>query len=381
MTSYHRFPILAIAAILIAGCGANTATSAPTASLAAGEPSAGPTSPAASQSNTFPAPPTRRPNAACEALDEESWRPSADFDVWTPLGGSYLGLDVTRMSSISNPDEIVQFDAGDPYLDDPIRIVGGWQISLVPEIDYDQVDEVQIALVAASAVLQVAGRDPIRMHGIVGMDPETDKAGFLFNVPDVRGSAVIDFAVEWSDACRTFRAERAWGFEMVRAAYAARCPTDHEGFAAHWAGLEEPPLSAGGVPVALFRSSTFGTWTPYAVSAQGNVGFAHWDPEAAFAVGSAGGMVRVGDGNPDLKLELLSTEFFRRRDVIEWIDGGDWPGRDLIVFRSTSDPYPDGHFELLLPADPGGYVASFYFQWETPCASGDGVGAVGVQVE
>ena len=80
-------------------------------------------------------------------------------------------------------------------------------------------------------------------------------------------------------------------------------------------------------------------------------------------------------------LESLSTEFFRRGDIVDWIDGGDWPSRERIAFRSTADPYADGHLDLLLPSDPGRYVASFSFQWATPCASGDGVGAVSIHVE
>ena len=379
VTGHSRLPILAIAAILIAGCGATAPSSGPTALTAPESLSAHTTPPPATPPATLPDP-TPTTNSSCPGLQPDMGIPSADFDVWTPIGGFFLGLDVTRVSPNSDPGQAILLEGGKPYLDDPIRLVGGWQIGLDPGIDYDESGEVSITLLGAIATVHVDGRRPIRMNGVVGTLPKTKRPGFLFDVPDVK-AAVIDFTVEWSDTCFTYVAEKAWGVQMVRAAFADRCPSDQEEFTTHWAALEEPPIKAGGIPMPLYRSSTLGLWTQYAVSAQGNVGFAHWDPASDAAIGIAGGTVRVGDGNVDLRLASFSTEFFRRGDIVDWIKNDEWPGRELIVFRSTADPYPDGHFEILLPGYPGRYVASFYFQWESPCASGDGVAAVSINVE
>jgi hypothetical protein len=378
VTGFHRLSILAIAALLAAGCGANTPISAPSATITVGGPTAAPSPPATPLATVAVSAPS--PGVICEPLTEDSWPPSADFSLRIPFGYENVFLDVTRVSSIARPDEFVEFEANEPYLEEPGRLVGGWHVSLFPESDDDEPD-VSISLIAASAVVRISGGGPIQMDATIGTDSELGVPVFLFNVPDVRGSAVIDFKVEWADACYTYLAEGPAAFEMIRAAFAARCPSSHRGFAAYWTELGEPPPTAGGVSVVLSASSTLGLWSGYAVSAQGNVGYAHWDPESPNAVGEAGGTIRVGDGNPDLVFDSLSTEFYRRGDIVDWLEGGDFPKRDRIVFRATADPFPDGHLDLLLPNKPGRYVASLSYLWGSPCARGDGVGAVGVDIE
>jgi hypothetical protein len=374
VTGLRRTRIFAIAALLAAGCGANPPSATPSATARTND-TAAPTSPVATPAPTVLAPTAS--DSGCPTLTPDTWTPSADFRLETPIGGDFLGLDVTRVTSNRNPAESAEFEAREPYLEEPGRLVGKWEIGVRPDIDYDEPIDVPITLIAANAELRIGGRDPVPMGGRVAADGHA----FLFDMPNVNGSVVIEYNVEWSDACFVYRAEGAGAYEMVRAADAARCPTSHKSFATHWAELNQPPVRVAGVAVQLSRTSTSGKWTPYAVSAQGIVGYAQWDPAMATVVGPARGTVRVGDGNADLDLLFLATDFYRREDIVDYFDPEGRPGRTRVVFHSRAEPYADGHFELLLPPDPGHFVASFYFFYETPCASGDGVGAVAIDVE
>lgn len=366
VTGFRRLSIIAIAALLAAGCGANTPTDGSTPSPAASIPSAAPT-PYATPIAVVTAQPTSR----CAPLSE-AYEPNDDFEVASPLGGHYLAMDFTRVSSNDNPDEFVEFEAGAPYLDEPGRLVGGWQIGVYPGIDYEPVDE-PIVLIAAEAVLRVPGRDGIPMEGSVAPDGKS----FLFDLPDAKGSVVIDFIAEFSDACFTYRAEGAGAFEMVRAAQAAGCPTGHKGFAEHWAALGDDQLQVGDVGVEIINHQISGLWTPYFVAAQGGSALGSWDSAAPSATGEVGGIIRVAPTHPDLRINALSATYHRRGAVLDARPGDDPPR----VFAATADPYPDGHLDLLVPSEPGRYVAALGVDWTSPCAYGGAFGGVSIDVE
>jgi hypothetical protein len=372
----RRFPIIAIAALLAAGCGANTPTAAPSPAGSLPEPPSAPSS-APTHLRTFPAP-SPTPHDGCESLAGRTWRPSADFSLRIPLGYENVDLDVTRIAAIADPDELVEFEPNEPYLDEPAPLVGGWNVSLIPNIDDDEPVDAPVSLVAATAVLRVDGRAPIRMDGVLATDEELEKPVAQFELPDVKGDVVIEFRVEWSDECYQYLAEGPAAFRMVRAAYAEHCPDGHKGVAAHWAEMQEPPVTVGGVAMPLVRSITYGKWTRYATFVDPVIGWMHWDPANGTATGPAGATLPVVMGNADLELETLRVEYYRRSAIVEALDTSH-SNRGDVLFRASADPYPDGHFELLLPNRPGRYVASVHFDYETPCLSGDGAGGVAIE--
>jgi len=282
-------------------------------------------------------------------------------------------MDVTHVRANADMADVVEFKRREPYLGEPIRLVGGSQISLVP--DDDDFGDISISLGAASAALRVEGRNPMQMDGTVGTDPESNEPLFRFDVPDVKGSAVIEFNVDYSDDCFTYHAEGAWAFEMVRAAFGAACPTDSEGFVTHWAAMGEPPIDVGGVGVDLSPDEMIGLWNPGAIGVQGNSPLSHWDADADSSVVDSGGVVSLRSRNPDLRIVTMSATFYRRGAVVN--GGGDPPQ----VFVATADPFPDGHLDLLVPADPGRYVVGLVVRWETPCLRGGAVGAQSIDVE
>lgn len=293
--------------------------------------------------------------------------PNDDFEVATPLGGSFLAVDFTRITSNADPSAFVAFEAGEPYLDEPGRLVGKWEIDVHPGIDYP------ITLRAAQAVLRLEGRDSISMDGTVAADGRS----FRFNVPNESGNGRIDFIVELSDACFTYRAEGAWAFAMVRASHAAGCPADHEAMAEHFASLGEPPLQVGDLGFDLVPHEIIGLWTPYGVASQGGGGLATWDPDGAAASGQAGGVLRLAPTSSDLAISSFSASYYRRGAVLEYRLGDDL----RRVFAATAEPYPDGHLDLLLPSEPGRYVADLRFRFETPCAYGGASAGVSIDVE
>jgi hypothetical protein len=77
----------------------------------------------------------------------------------------------------------------------------------------------------------------------------------------------------------------------------------------------------------------------------------------------------------DLTPISLFAQFHRRAAVVAH------GALAASVFSSTADPYPDGRFDLLVPSNPGRYVASLHYVSETPCAHVGAVGAVSIDVE
>jgi hypothetical protein len=137
VTGYHRLPILAIAALVAAGCGANPSTSAPTA-ITTGEPTSGatsaiPTVPATTPSPTFGA------EAPCEVLGLEitpDFAPGAIDANLGPMG--HIALSTERAVSVADPSIVWPggYDYGDS-LPDVIRLRGGGEIEMNLELGYD----------------------------------------------------------------------------------------------------------------------------------------------------------------------------------------------------------------------------------------------------
>ena len=124
MTGFHRLSIIAITVLLAAGCGANTPTDGSTASPV-NTPSSAPTASGAPYATPITVV-TAQPTSRCAPLSESTYQPNDDFNVASPLGGHYLAMDFTRVSSNDNPAEFVEFEAGAPYLDEPGRLGVDW---------------------------------------------------------------------------------------------------------------------------------------------------------------------------------------------------------------------------------------------------------------
>jgi hypothetical protein len=376
VTGLQRFSIIAIAATLAAGCGSTPSTPGPSALPSAStelSPSPAPTSAPGSPTELDPTP-EASPDASCPAPDRNAPLPSPHFTVWTPVGGYFLSLAVTRVSSIDDSSQFVDVEVREPvYLDDPVRLVGGSTVGLDPDDDMGS----SITLVAARATLRTGGGERVAMEGAVGTVPKTGRPGFLFDVPDVTATSG-KFTAEWSDGCFVYRAERVWGLRMVLAAEAAGCPGGHKGYVRHWSDMGEPPVFVGDVGVELARIETVGFWVPYAVSSQGNTGLTSWSPSNSSASASPGSVIAVVPASDDLTPVSLFAQFYRRTAVERWLAGGEMPDD---VFSSAADPYPDRRFDLLVPRKPGRYVASLHYVSETPCAHVGAVGAVSIDVE
>jgi hypothetical protein len=383
VTGFHRLPIIAMAALLAAGCGASPASPSVAASTvaAASTPESSPAATAAPVPST-PAD-TSGPDPACESLGlaiTPTFSPGA-IDAYLGPKHQHIALSTERAASVSDPGVVWPggYDYGDG-LPDVIYLRGGGEVAINLELDYDFEFDWPLQVTEISAVLRIPGEG--RQTLTTRIVESTDPAGtVIVTLPDLTARGTLTLEVEASDRCLTYASIGVGQVQIGRAALVDSCPTGHKGFAAHWVEAANPPITAGGAPLALSPSSTLGLWSTYAVSAQGNIGFAHWDPTSATASGAAGETPRVDDENADLTLESLGTDFYLRKDIVGYLEGGDWPGLDRVMFRSTADPYPDGHFELLLPSKPGRYVASFSFNYQAPCSYGDGVGVVAIDVE
>jgi len=369
-----------MAGLVVAGCAA---TAAPT-ELAAGdtiEPSAAP--PAATirpLPTPFPVPtrPTYGNGAPCPAITALD-PPDAEVELqWeTVLGWLNMDLTVERTASLHIADEVWVGEEAEPSEYETLRIRGADDMLL--QVEHGETYG-PVTLAQASAVLRTDDGGRERFAGEVLEQPGPEGELVRFTIPDVGATGYLDIRLELVDGCFAYVAH---GLQRVRVAstdFVATCPSDSEGFTAYWTELNTPPMRAGAVPVRLGAGSTMGRWTPYGVAADPVVGYLAWEPESAVASGLAGRTLRMEPGNAGLHLDALRVEFYRRGRLLDWQDGGRWPRDDDVVFRTVAKPFGDGHFDLLLPAAPGRYVASIGFNYDSRCASGYGAAALSVDV-
>jgi hypothetical protein len=363
--------ILAIVAMLLAGCGvAEPSTGPASPSPLAPTPGTGGTPPATST----PGPePSAAFNGDCPSLDDAYEPPEVWLDVRLP-GPEVVSyeLNVTRVMSGQDAAKVWEREPDPSRPDGVVRLVGGREHDVELTIGGSVMPAVEI--IAVDAVLQAAARS-VRVEARV--DDRDGHRVIVLRAGNTDVTGELEIRLQWSDACFEYTASERLRAEIASSGTVAACPADDDAFLAYTTALLDDPLDVGGAATALYLSSVIGLWSPYAVSADGHP-FDAWDRTVAGAVGSPGATIPVLDQDANLRLPALSTEFFRRRDVIEWQDSAD-PYRR--AFLSTAAPYPDGHFELLLPASPARYVAVIGFEWDSPCMYGNGFSVLTIEVE
>lgn len=362
---------LAIVAVLLAGCSV-------------ADPSASPASPS-------PLAPTPGSDGTPSVTSTPGPEPSATFDRDCPtLGAAYVPpevwldvrqagpevvsfeLNVTRVVSGRDAAQVWerQPDPGRP--DGVVRLVGGREHDVEVTIGGSVMPAVEI--IAVDAVLHQATRS-VRVE--VRVDDRDGHRVIVLRAGNTDAIGELEIRLQWSDGCFEYEASERIRAEIASSGTIAGCPADDDAFLAYTTALRDDPLHVGGATAPLHLSSVIGLWSPNAVFADGHP-FDSWDRTVAATVGAPGATLPVLDQDANLRLDSLSTEFFRRRDVIEWQDSAD-PYRR--VFMSTAAPYPDGHFELLLPGSPARYVAVIGFNWDSPCMYGNGFSVLSIDVE
>jgi hypothetical protein len=131
-----------------------------------------------------------------------------------------------------------------------------------------------------------------------------------------------------------------------------------------------------GTPIRLLLTEQISRFSGGAVSGQGRA-LSSWKRGEPAVSASAGTNARLTIGRADFLLNHIVAQFYRRRDVTEFMNGGDYP-KPLFYDEATTTAA--GALRLRVPAD-GRYVVALSFRWELPCALGSGVSVFSLDAE
>lgn len=389
MTGFHRLAILAIAALLVAGCGASASTSAPSVSVTDAMPSAEPASPIASPSTTFPLlTPMPVPSVWAEPSAAQGC-PSAPGDD-NPMVALADGkdviwklLDITRVTPVAEPDRELTPPRGIGASRADF-LLGGGETRL--ELTYFQVGwpDTPHTISRLRMTIEAEGREPMRLPVRFGTGEDGSTDAFV-DVPDIAFRGVYDVKIEWHDACFAYEATASSPLIIDPAASVEGCPERRNAAFDELGATFEPPIVVGPVNARLLPWGFHGKVAslvvidplpPYTSFSRDTVTFPA-APAATLAVSSWSDQLELWLG------DSAKVELYRRGELIRWMEGG-WIHGDQpeakVVFRSALTRGAGG-FTFSLPVEPGRYAATAAFNYNSACSFGTAGFVVGVDVE
>jgi hypothetical protein len=304
--------------------------------------------------------------------------PIAGLEIGT--GGLMAGMriDVIRAVSVRDPGLVWTAEAQPPAGIGSDPLLGGRDA----EIDvwseyYDESDEV-VEMRAVRATFQPRDGTALTVEVKIVPHENSGRPIGMMIVPDVDGTGILSVEVEWSDRCYEYTATGAREFTILSLAITSVCPQDMDQLSAYLDELRTPATEFDGMPIELLFSSGFARyWPDLNFSVSGPV-LTSWDRQATGASGSSGTAVAIVPGDEDLRLREASVSFYRRGDVVDYLETFD--SIDPVVRRDVNES-EGGRLWVRLPGEPGRYVAMLAYHWRGPCANGGGVAVFSVDVE
>lgn len=371
MTSRRR-SILAIVPLVAAACGSTPLASADLSTA----PSTNPPASSASSPTAGPSiPPTLADS--CDGLPADYAPPTITFEPH--IGHLSLTFGAERVVPHEFPDATFAFDP--VVYDQEVRDVpAGFDVPMAVSLFYSGVNRdamAPIELVSLSITVEIEGLPS------VPLTLETDRRGVDWwdavasGVPDLDGTASVEFAAEWTDRCFNYsghaRLEGVSLFSTTRTA-GCRISPDQDVF---WDELNDTfgdPIFVDGQPVDVFWQKAEARYVPVGGPGGDSApAYASWDRAAAPVVADPSAVLAVAQSTPAFELPTMVSYFFDRADIIAALEvlGQTYPPPNPdFVSRREPARQPDGSFNLRVPKSPGRYMAWLDFTFSSRCATG-----------
>jgi len=311
--------------------------------------------------------------ATCPKLDAAYVPPDITLD--TTGGGEdiRMRLGVERAAAFAEPDSVWIGHPATSLNVGASVLVGGGEVGLGLNL-HGIGFEPYATILGLTGVLRLDGQRPRPLD--VRFVPSADGSHEFpkVRIPDVDGPATIEFRVEWVDRCFGYAATGGADFWIVSSATARACPKG-SGFL-DYVDARQPDAEVNGTPIRLRLTHQVSRFSVGAIAADGPALYS-WQRTAPAVSGSAGTNARLTIGSTGFLLNHIVAQFYRRRDVTELLNGGDYP-KPLFYEEATTTAA--GALRLRVPAD-GRYVVALSFRWELPCALGSGVSVFSLDVE
>jgi hypothetical protein len=375
VTGFHRLSILAIAALLAAGCGANTPTTVPSASPDPGTPSVAPPETSEPRPTKDPCPTPE------EVLGERtiSLLAGSGYDA-------HLNLEVTSIARLDDPTRMYRPPVTETYR--RAWFLGGRESALV--LDYGSLEFDRPAdITSISVVVTPNGQAPIDLPA--RLEPSEFDEGSVVAVvapPDMSLAGTLDVNLEWTDACFRMAGTATSDVRVSAAVSIEGCPERDRAIFDEIDATFRPPIQVGGVDMDLTAYRPIGkVRQPNYVDAVHPL--ASFDETAPAFTAALSEDIRVVSHNDDIALwqnhsESGEVPFFPRAAWIRYTTAGGIhgnEGRPDAAFVSTLVEHANGTFSFTAPPNPGRYAAGIDFDYDAACTFGDAGATFGVDVD
>jgi hypothetical protein len=312
----------------------------------------------------------------CPGVDAiEPDNPFVDADA--SIGRLNVDLQVTRIEERSGQLRSVTPPTRELNNEGTRLLLGGHEFLTSPSSYYEGYDP-PITMESASVTMTLDGGSasalPIRF--VPGNENYNQAA---VAVPDVSGHGILAFSFTWTDRCFRLEASGSVQVNVVSAATTAGCELEEAAYWSQLGALFEHGLNVASHLVDLGSPRNESKYAPYVnpgIDAFIVYAFDRDDPAVPAAPGSA---LRVGNPKPGLALSDMELAVFTRQSVTRAIK--DYPphGTELVLERSPAQ-HADGSWRLRVPAEPGRYVATIEFKFDSECSSGTAWAVVNIDV-
>jgi hypothetical protein len=327
-------------------------------------------------SPTPPAPVPSTSTEGCPPVDQIE--PASPFvSTHGSIGKFAVDLLVTRIEQRAGQPVSVTPPPRDLEYNSVGLVLGGRQFLISPEYYYEGYDP-PITMEWATVTLSLDGAPPVVLPAqfVPGNENYNQVAVF---VPDVAGHGRLALALAWTDRCFRLEASGSIRVGVVHASATAACELTED---AYWKQLESVlahPFTVASREVRTMSPRNESKYAPYInPGIDAFIAYMFDKDDPAFAA-PPGGSLRVEATNPALTLTDMSLAVFTRQSIAQAVKGYP-PYGTVLVLERTPARQADGSWRLRVPEEPGRYVATMSFQFDSKCTSGEVWAVVNVDV-
>lgn len=291
--------------------------------------------------------------------------PGTGFYRWRGEHPADMEFRVTSVVDRANPEITWSRDAGEPHVGDPGWLPGDTDLVTRIKVGRSSRERLPIEILSASGRLALDDGRSVDVHAL----PTTNAYGeprLLVHIPDVAGTGILTIAAEWQHRCLRFAGTATTAVRIIRGDVVRACPVSTNGAMRYVSALLQPPPELAGVPLDVQPTGVARIWTRGAFSGQGDA-LGTWDRTAAGVFGPAGSTLTLRSANPDLGFRDSVTAYYRRAEVVDWMDGTGEQPRPVERFAVVR--IVDGGRALPMPEVQGRYVAVLGLGLESPCVT------------
>ena len=381
---FHRPGIIAMAALLLAGC--STSSASPSTPPSQWVPSASPVattegSPSPSLAPDLTPPPTTAPEPSTTACSTAVGQDNPMVTL-SAAEAFWMQLSIQEMAPVAAPDQPIEPPTFPSRWDAIEFLLGGRETRL--HLDYYPVSwpASPITISKLRLTLHADGQDAVKLP--VRLEPGAEATKVFVDVPDITWLGTLEIVAEWQDPCFTYRARSSTPLLIDPASSVAGCSERRNPAFEELDAAFAPPIGVGPVDANLQPWRFIGKVTSLAVidPLPPYTGFTR---ETVTFAAEPGTTLTVSSWSDALDLWLpdgAAVEFYRRGELIRWMEGG-WIHGDApeakVVTRSSLVESSDG-FTFTVPDIPDRYAATAVFNYNSACSFGTAGFVVGIDI-